>query len=184
MKALGINGWFKVFEPSLIKDSAGTVSLPMKRGTGMCKLAKFEGGASAYGIFVSLLPIAMGANPRGVLTYSDKDGAKAHDADSLSLVTGFSSATIQAAFELLLEIGWLEWVEFEIGAPKKSVPKLEEFIVGLGGKMVYNSVSLLDEWTAAVKGMAPSKVRDVFHKTSPGIQFPNEFKRARQGLGL
>ncbi len=184
MRSLGINGWFKVFEPSLVKDSTGTVSLPMKRGTGMCKLAKFEGGASAYGIFVSLLPIAMGANPRGVLAYSDKDGPKAHDADSLSLVTGFASTTIEQAIELLLEIGWLEWVEYEVGAPKKNVPKLEDFINGLGGKLTHNSVSLLDEWTAAVKGMAPSKVRDVFHKTSPGIQYPNEFKRARMALGL
>lgn len=186
MKALGINGWFKVFEPSLIKDASGTVSLPMKRGQGMCKLAKFEGGASAYGIFVSCLPIAMGAVPRGTLVFTDADGTKPHDAESLSLITGFPTVTIQNAIDLLISIGWLETVEFEVGGiPRgKPTPPLDLFLTDLGAKLTHNSVSLMPEWQAAVKGLAPSVVRRVFADTKPGITFPRDFVRARAGMGL
>lgn len=185
MKCLGINSWYRVFEPSLLKDSNGTVSLPMKRGTGICKLAKLKNGASAYGIFITMLPIAMASVPRGTLVWSDKDGMKAHDAHSLELITGFPFNEIEEAIALLLEIGWLEWVEFEITATaKKPAPKLEDFVQEMGGKLTHGGASLLEEWTGALKGLAPSKAREIFRKTSPGIQFPNEFKRARRESGL
>lgn len=184
MKALGINSWYRVFEPSLMKDATGTVSLPMKRGTGVNKLARLVGGSSAYGIFVSLLPIAMSCVPRGTLTWSDKDGQKPHDAESLSLITGFPVEVIDAALTILLDIGWLEWIEFEVGAVPPQREKLEDTLRDVGAKLMHGGANLLDEWKAATKDLGPKRVREIFAKAKPGIVFPSQFVRARQGMGL
>lgn len=186
MKALAINSWYRVFEPSLMKDASGTVSLPMKRGTGMCKLAKFPDGASAYGIFISLLPIAIAAVPRGTLVYSDKE-TKPHDADSLALITGFQPDVIQKAIDLLIDIGWLEWVEFEVNETpkaKKPTPPLSLFLTDLGAKTAHNGTSLMGEWESAVKGMKPSDVQRIFKAAVPGITYPREFLKHRREMGL
>jgi hypothetical protein len=186
VKAIAINAWARVFESSLLKDSSGVVSLPMKRGTGISKLAQFPDGAAAYGIFIALLPIAIGCVPRGTLTWSDKDGTKPHDAASISLITGFPAETVQKAIDVLLDIGWLEWVECE-SAPavaKVPTPRLEDFLKEMKAKVSSDSGSLISEWEHALKGMKPSDARRVFRCAVPGISYPSQFLKHRRDMGL
>lgn len=184
MKALGISSWHRVFESRLMTEATGTVSLPMKRGTGINKLGKVDGGASAYGIFISLLPVAIACVPRGTLTWSDKDGLKPHDAESLNLVTGFPIDTISAALDILIDIGWLEWIEFEAVAPSRPTPPMEDFLADMKVKLSHNGESLLEEWKKAIKGMTPTQARKVFKAAIPGINYPREFVAKRREMGL
>lgn len=184
MKCLAIHSWARVFEPSLLKDSAGGIALPMKRGTGISKLAKFDGGAAAYGIFISLLPIALAAVPRGTLHFSDKTGMQPHDAESLSLVTGFPVDTITNALAILIDIGWLEEVEFENLPTNTPVPRVEDFLTEMKVKLSYNGESLRDEWVKALKGLSPAQCRKIFRNATPGINYPREFVTHRKAAGL
>lgn len=184
MKALAIHAWARVFETSLFKDASAMLSLPMKRGTGYARLAKLPNGAAAYGVWISLLTIALGCVPRGTLVFTDKAGTHAHDAESLALVTGFCVSDLEVALKTLAEIGWLEEVEFEIPEVKVKPPNLEEFLAEMKAKSVYNGQSLTDEWTKALKGMKPSDARRVFKQAVPGISYPREFIKARKDMGL
>lgn len=182
MKALAINSWNRVFEQSLFKDASAMLALPMKRGTGYAKLASHEGGAAAYGVWISLLTIALGCVPRGTLVYTDQ-GVKAHDAESLALVTGFARADVTRSIDILLGIGWLEWVEFEPMETKKA-PPLDEFLKEMKVKLSSGGDSLLEEWKNALKGIRPSDARKIFRVAVPGINYPREFIKARKDMGL
>lgn len=188
MKAMAINSWQRVFESSLSKESGAALSLPMKRGTGYAKLSKLDHGAAVYGVWIALLQVALGCVPRGTLIYTDGTGVKAHDDESLSLVTGFGLRDVSAALAALIDIGWLEYVEILTENPQFNLPSrkesLEDLLKSVGARLTYGGESLMDEWHNAVKGLGPKKVRKVFDDTTPGISMPSAFVRARKAMNL
>jgi hypothetical protein len=186
MKALAIHAWARVFESNIATDSTVGLMLPMKRGTGYAKLVHLEHGAAVYGVWISLLQIALGCVPRGTLVYTDGTGMKAHDDETIALVTGFNRRDVAIALPALLAIGWLETVEttpeqLVAAAPKRE--KLEDLLKDVGARLTFNGESLLEDWYSAVKGLGPKRVREIFEDTTPGITMPSAFIRARRTLG-
>lgn len=184
MTAYAIHAWQAVFDTPLTKGARATLSIPLKMGSGYIDLATGPNGAATYGVWISLLRVALDSVSRGTLVYSTREGLKPHDDESLAKLTRFDRKDVASAISRLLEIGWLE--EVELPAQKASIPApdLMDFIEEQGGLRTFRGEDLRDAWFKAVKGLTPSKCRTVFRASNIGISKPWEFIAIRKEQGL
>ncbi len=176
MKCYAIHSWKTVFESPIAEGARATLSIPLKQGMGYIELAGGVNGAAAYGVWVSMLRIALESVTRGVLIYTSREGLKPHDDESLAKVTLFARKDVAAAISRLLDVGWLEEVEMpETAAPAPAQKRdVLEFVGSLGGLRVFKGEDLRPGWMAAIKGLTPKQVVHVFKAAKIGIQKPWE----------
>lgn len=114
---LRIFEWEIHFENSRTRElrTMSWVPVPNKHdGDGFTQLASHPDGPSHFGVWNVLLQVASKCNPRGTLVRQGRHGQKTpHDAESISRITRFPVAAIDAAIARLLEIGWLETFSLE-----------------------------------------------------------------------
>ena len=185
MKCYAIHRWHAIFESQMSEGAHVSLAIPLKVGSGYMDLASGTNGAAHYGVWISLLRIALGSVERGKLLYSSREGLKPHDDESLAKVTLFARKDVAAAMGRLLEVGWLEEVEMADATPapvQKRDPM--EFVGTLGGLRSFKGEDLKPGWIAACKGMTPKQVERVFKAAKIGIQKPWEFVAIRKELGL
>lgn len=69
--------------------------------------------------------------------------------------------------------------ERDAPAPVDEFEQERKFIEGLGGITRKAGKCIIPDWIAATKGLKTGQVEAIMRGTTPGIQWPSEFKRAR-----
>lgn len=104
--------WDKHFENNRSRGIVHVAWVPMPNshdGCGYVELLSHEDGAAHFGAWCVIVQVASKCNPRGTLVRSN---GKPHDADSISSMTRFPKAIVEAAIQRLIgSIGWMEVIE-------------------------------------------------------------------------
>jgi len=103
-----IRDWSKHFENNRTRElkELRFVILPNKHdGDGYTELLDHPNGAAHYGAWVAIVQVASKCEIRGTLS---RDGAKPHDACSLSRLTRIPVSVFEEALPRLVGIGWVE----------------------------------------------------------------------------
>lgn len=113
MKVLRVRNWDEYFENNRTRElkKLAWVPVPNKMdGCGYRTLMAHPNGVTVFGAWVLLLEIASKCAPRGYLV---RESGDAHDAQTLSIMTGAPQPILTDAISVLLsrDIGWLESVE-------------------------------------------------------------------------
>lgn len=103
-----IRDWSKHFENNRTRElkELRFVILPNKHdGDGYTELLDHPNGAAHYGAWVAIVQVASKCEMRGTLS---RDGARPHDACSLSRLTRIPASVFEEALPRLVSIGWVE----------------------------------------------------------------------------
>lgn len=103
-----IRNWSQHFENNRTRElkELRFVILPNKHdGDGYTELLDHPNGAAHYGAWCALVQVASKCDPRGTLS---RDGARPHDATSLSRLTRIPEAVFAEVLPRLVSIGWVE----------------------------------------------------------------------------
>ncbi len=123
---LHVRNWNELFENSETRKYKHLKWVPVPNkldGDGIVELLDHRQGAAHFGIWVILLELASrGTWCRGFLTRSGASGIIPHDPVSISRVTRTTSEAVQAAIARLLQIGWLERLEWTGEKPPEVPP--------------------------------------------------------------
>lgn len=106
--ALSIHDWERTFEDHRTKEIKRLtwIPIPIKQGTGYCRLMRHPRGLEFYGAFVALIQVAASCPKRGTLCRAD---GSEYSVDDLADLTRINTKTLQEAIDFLeQEIGWLE----------------------------------------------------------------------------
>jgi hypothetical protein len=110
--------WDDNFENNRTRDLKRLAWVPIPNshdGDGYTELLDHKSGAAHYGVWCAIVQVASKCDPRGTLM---RDGARPHDAGSLSRMTRIPAPLIQEALERLTHsVGWIEIVPDPQPAP-------------------------------------------------------------------
>jgi hypothetical protein len=126
---LRVKDWEQHFENNRTRElkSLHWAPVPNKQdGDGYTELMDHPNGVAHYGAWVAIVLVASKCDPRGTLS---RDGARPHDAASVSRITRVPADVMSEAIERLVSIGWLERIHHagqqvtEIPHPAAEIPQ-------------------------------------------------------------
>lgn len=103
-----VKDWTGIYENNRSRELKKTDWVPVPNrmdGDGYTELMAHQNAAAHFGAWLAIIQIASKCEPRGTLL---RDGARAHDASSLSRISRIPSEVFEEAIPRFLDIGWLE----------------------------------------------------------------------------
>lgn len=117
MQVMRIANWSQSFETAENKKLLRLtwLALPTKQeGDGYTELmSAHENGCAHFGAWTAMLQLAAKCTPRGTLVRNLGGRLVAHDAASIGRITRVPVTVLDEAIPRLVEIGWLEAIEYE-----------------------------------------------------------------------
>lgn len=130
MRVMRIVNWSQSFETAENKKLLRLtwLALPTKQeGDGYTELmSAHENGCAHFGAWTAMLQLAAKCTPRGTLVRNLGGRSVAHDAASVGRITRVPVSVLEEAIPRLVEIGWLEAIEYEEVAESARKPAAED----------------------------------------------------------